>query len=127
MKRGFLVAALCLVSVAYAADKKPTKKDTATTQKDAGTAKKAPTLSKELSQELKTTKQAFMAAVGSCARPDLCDPGSRSANRELIDLVTSTEENFVTACRACSTDEKCERERQRIRDGKNSRGLEPCK
>lgn len=127
MKRGILVAALCIASVAHAAERtqQPKKKSAETTQKSAAPSKAAP--SKEVLSDLKSTKQAYAAAVGACARPDVCVSGSRSANRELIDLLTSAQENFMTACKACSTDEKCEKESQRIYDGKQSLGLAPCK
>ena len=124
MKRGILIAALVLASVASAADKKPQGKkktsDTTEKQKPAAT-------SPAVLRDVKITKQAFMAAIGACVRPEQCDPGARSVNRELVDLVTSTEENFMVACKACAPEEKCETERQRIRDGKQSRGYTPCK
>lgn len=124
MKRALLIAALVLASVASAADKKPQgKKKTS----DTAEKQKAPTASPAVLRDLKNAKQAFMAAMGACVRPEQCDPASRSANREAVDLVTSTEETFMVACKACAPEEKCEAERQRIRDGKQSRGYAPCK
>ena len=77
--------------------------------------------------QLKKAKQSFMAAAGACGRPEECDPGSRAANRDLVDLFKGAQANFMTACEACAQREACEAEAQRIGDGKTSLGFAPCK
>jgi hypothetical protein len=76
--------------------------------------------------ELEQAKAAYRAAVGACARPDTCDPTASSANRDAVALLKDTEKQFMTACTACASEERCESERQRIRDGKRSVGRAPC-
>ena len=126
MKRHVLIAALLVATAASAAEPQaPATKSPPSTTKSAPSATKkgsAPAPNKELQQ----AKTAFMAAAGACARPEHCDPASRSADKEAVALLRETEENFMTACQACAPVEKCEKEAARIRDGKRSFGNAPC-
>jgi hypothetical protein len=91
-------------------------------QDDASLSPKARRVSKELRQ----SKNAFMAAVGACERPGLCDPDSKTSDRESTRLLLSSEDRFMSLCQLCATRDDCESERQRMRSGKRSRGVAPC-
>ena len=123
MKRHVLIAALMMATAASAAEPKAPTKKSAPSAKDSG-AKKG--TAPAPNQELKQAKTSFMAAAGACARPEHCDPASRSADKEAVALLKDTEEKFMLACQACAPVEKCEREAQRIRSGKRSFGNAPC-
>lgn len=58
----------------------------------------------------------FMFAVEACERPDRCDKQLRA----------ESEEQFVKACLECAPQERCEAERQVIRDGDGKRSYNPC-
>jgi len=98
--------------------------DTATTKPKS----KAPpsTVTAEQAKAVRTTKATFMSAVGSCAKPDSCDPKSPSRNPELVVLLEKSEEAFMQACVQCATDKACEEERARIRDGRGRFGYNAC-
>jgi hypothetical protein len=80
----------------------------------------------EQAKAVRTTKATFMSAVGSCAKPDTCDPKSPSRNPELVVLIQKSEEAFVQACLQCASDAVCEQERARIRDGRGRFGYNAC-
>ena len=120
MTRGFVAFALMFATFAMAADAgQPKNKPPATQQK-----KQAP--APAVDPELRRAKVAFMAAVGACARPGQCDPSSRNSDKDAIELLKSTEERFIDACRSCASAEACDKEASRIRDGKQSFGNVPC-
>ena len=52
-----------------------------------------------------------MAAMGSCARPEECDPESPRKNPDLVAMLKSAEEAFMEACVQCASDKDCEEER----------------
>jgi hypothetical protein len=103
--------------------------------KDSAPASRPPTktkpkqLSKKDQQILdtKNAKAAFMSAVGSCTRPDMCDPKSPNRNRDMVQLITETEQRFMDACQACAKPQVCEAEREKIRSGSGRFGSNPCK
>ena len=76
--------------------------------------------------EVSNTKAKFMAAMGSCAKPEECDPDSPRKNPELVNLLKSAEEAFVQACVQCATDKDCEDERAKIRSGRGRYGYNVC-
>ena len=80
----------------------------------------------EAQRVLFNAKRALKTAVDLCSVPGKCEQGSPSANREYIAILEGADRNFIEACLACSTAEKCDAERDRIRDGKHSQGLAPC-
>ncbi len=77
-------------------------------------------------KELRQAKVSLRAAAGACSRPGDCDETSKRADRESLGLLRSAEENFMTVCLSCSTQEKCDQERKRMVDGKTSLGNAPC-
>jgi hypothetical protein len=85
---------------------------------------KAASLS-EAKRALFNAKRALKTAVDLCSAPGKCEQGS-GANREYISILEGADRNFIEACLACSTAEKCDAERDRIRDGKRSSGIAPC-
>jgi hypothetical protein len=89
---------------------------------------KATPLSKADQQimDVQTAKARFMAAVGSCTRPDTCDPKASSRNQELTTLLKQAEDAFLEACIQCASDKACEGERLKIRDGKGRYGYNVC-
>jgi hypothetical protein len=76
--------------------------------------------------DVRTAKAKFMSAIGSCARPESCDPSSPARNPELVVMVQQAEEGFVQACLQCAADATCEQERARIRDGRGRFGYNAC-
>ena len=76
--------------------------------------------------EVSNTKAKFMAAMGSCAKPEECDPESPRKNPELVTMLKNAEEAFVQACVQCATDKDCEEERVKIRSGKGRFGYNVC-
>jgi hypothetical protein len=113
---------LALATAAGAADTKSTA-TTTTTNKSKGPPSK---VTAEQAKAVRTTKATFMSAVGSCAKPDACDPKSPSRNPELVVLLEKSEEAFMQACVQCATDKACEEERVRIRDGRGRFGYNAC-
>jgi hypothetical protein len=83
-------------------------------------------VTKEQAMAVRTTKMTFMSAVGSCSKPDVCDPKSPSRNPDLVVLLEKSEEAFMQACLQCATDAACEEERVRIRDGRGRFGYNAC-
>jgi hypothetical protein len=73
-----------------------------------------------------TTKASFMAAVGSCPKPEDCDPASPRKNPELVTLLRNAEDAFMEACAQCATDKACEQERDKIRSGRGRFGYNVC-
>jgi hypothetical protein len=116
-------AATILLVLATTAGAAETKTPATTTTKPKGPPSK---VTAEQAQAVRTTKATFMAAVGSCAKPDACDPKSPSRNPELVVLLQKSEEAFVLACAQCATDAACEEERVRIRDGRGRFGYNVC-
>ncbi len=135
MSRFIVLALLLAVSMpAAAADAPqpaaaPAASKTADKSKDKPAAKPKGPPSKVTAQQamdVRTTKAKFMSAVGSCARPEDCDPNSPKRNTELVTLLIRSEEAFVTACLQCATDKACEEERAKIRAGKGRFGYNAC-
>ncbi len=112
-----LAAALSLVTAASGAEPKP---KASPAQKG-----KASSLS-EAQRTLMNAKRALKTAVDLCSNPGKCEQGSRNADREYISLLEGADRSFIEACLACSTAEKCDAERDRIREGKHSTGTRPC-
>lgn len=77
-------------------------------------------------ERLLVAKRRLVTAVGACEGSGVCDPKSPSRDTHLIALLEDADHQFMEACEACSTAEKCGRERERMRDGKNSLGVRPC-
>jgi hypothetical protein len=90
--------------------------------------KKPPPLSKTEEQQMavQNAKARFMAAVGTCVRPEKCDPNSPAKDPELAKLLQTAEANFMEACVQCASDKGCEQERTRIRDGRGKYGYNVC-
>ena len=76
--------------------------------------------------EVSNTKAKFMAAMGSCARPEECDPDSPRKNPDLVNMLKGAEEAFMGACVQCASDKDCEEERVKIRSGKGRFGYNVC-
>lgn len=76
--------------------------------------------------DVSNTKAKFMAAVGSCPRPEECDPESPRKNPDLVSMVKNAEEAFVQACIQCASDKDCEEERAKIRSGRGRFGYNVC-
>ncbi len=76
--------------------------------------------------EVSNTKAKFMAALGSCPKPEDCDPDSPRKNQELVTLLMNAEEAFVQACVQCASDKDCEEERAKIRSGRGRFGYNVC-
>ena len=109
--------ALLLATGAGAADAKTTK-DISKPPKSKVTAEQA--------KAVRTGKAQFMAAVGSCNKPDLCDPKSPARNPELVTMLQRSEELFRVACVQCASDAACEQEIARIKDGRGRFGYNVC-
>jgi hypothetical protein len=107
-----LVGTLAFVSHAWATDPKAKNKP-----KNSAADPKAAVV---------VAKRAFRTAVQLCDVPGRCEMGSRSVQSEYLTMLQDTEKGFLQACERCSTSERCEAERQRIRDGKRSMGATPC-
>ncbi|HVP68142.1 MAG TPA: DUF4148 domain-containing protein [Anaeromyxobacteraceae bacterium] len=80
-----------------------------------------------VANELKVAKGSLMAAVGACNRPDTCDPTAKNHDREATRLLLQAEDRFMSLCETCATRDLCEEERAKMRDGKRSRGVAPCR
>ncbi|HEX9108103.1 MAG TPA: hypothetical protein VF832_12760 [Longimicrobiales bacterium] len=80
----------------------------------------------EAKRNLFNAKRALVTAVALCSAPGKCEQGARNADREYITMLEGADRNFIEACLACSTSEKCDAERDRIKDGKRSPGTIPC-
>ena len=80
-----------------------------------------------VSAELMVAKGQLMAAVGACNRPDTCDPMAKNHDREATRLLLQAEDRFMSLCETCSTHDLCDAERVKMRDGKRSRGVAPCR
>ena len=76
--------------------------------------------------EVSNTKAKFMAAMGSCARPEECDPESSRKNPELVNMLKNAEDAFMEACVQCASDKDCEEERAKIRSGRGRFGYNVC-
>src|SRR6266568_8258607 len=112
-----LAAALSFTTVATGAEPKPKASPTSKGKASTVTAAK---------RSLLNAKRALKTAVDLCGNPGKCEQGSRNADREYISLLENADRNFIEACLACSTSERCDAERDRIRDGKRSMGTAPC-
>jgi hypothetical protein len=82
---------------------------------------------RRVSSELKVAKNSLMSSVGACERPGTCDPQSKSADREQTRLLLQAEDRFMSVCQLCASREDCDAELQKMRDGKRSRGVAPCR
>lgn len=134
-----LAAALVLASAANAADeptpgtpkktstKPPSKSSTKASKDKPGTGKTPQSQKERASSPEPTASQAQLAevfraktnllfAVESCERPDRCDKQLRA----------ESEERFMKACLECAPQERCEADRQTIRDGNGKRTYNPC-
>jgi hypothetical protein len=113
-----LALALSLGPAAHAAEPKP----------KATVAQKSKTGAKpsNVQRELMNAKRTLKTAVDLCGVPGKCESGSSNADREFINMLESADRSFIEACLACSTAEKCDAERDRIRAGKRSQGYAPC-
>ena len=80
-----------------------------------------------VSAELKAAKGSLMAAVGACNRADTCDPMAKNHDRDATRLLLQAEDRFMSLCETCSTHDLCEAERAKMREGKRSRGVLPCR
>ena len=80
-----------------------------------------------VSSELKVAKGSLMAAVGACNRPDSCDPMAKNHDREATRMLLQAEDRFMSLCETCSTHDLCDAERAKMRDGKRSHGVAPCR
>ncbi len=76
--------------------------------------------------EVSNTKAKFMAAMGSCPKPEDCDPESPRRNKELVTMLKNAEDAFMEACVQCASDKDCEDERVKIRSGKGRFGYNVC-
>jgi hypothetical protein len=113
----YIVAGLLLLSAALAADAKP---------KSPAGAPPPAAPSKDPKVGLAKAKQALTVAVRLCDVPGRCEAGSRGADAEYVSMLQNAERNFMTACEQCSTAERCDQERERIRSGKRSPDDSPC-
>ena len=112
-----LAAALSFTTVAIGAEPKP----------KASPAQKGKTgTMTEAQRVLLNAKRTLKTAVDLCSNPGKCEQGSRNADREYINMLEGADRSFIEACLACSTSERCDAERDRIRDGKHSSGTAPC-
>ena len=144
MNRGtFLAAALVTAMVASAADQptEGTAKKTSTKNSTSAPAKPSTKASKDKASASKASpsskggsaatspaadpakvaevfraKSNFLFAVDSCERPDRCDKALRA----------DAEERFMKGCLECAPQERCEADRQTIRDGNGKRSYNPC-
>ncbi len=112
-----LAAALSFTTVANGAEPKP---------KASPASKGKASPMSETKRSLMNAKLALKTAVDLCSNPGKCEQGSRNADREYMSLLEGADRSFIEACLACSTSERCEAERDRIRDGKHSQGTAPC-
>ena len=76
--------------------------------------------------EVSNTKAKFMAAMGSCPKPEDCDPESPRRNPELVTMLQNAEDAFMQACAQCASDKDCEEERAKIRSGRGRFGYNVC-
>jgi hypothetical protein len=116
---------LVLAAPATAADPKPDTKTDAKTTKDKAKAPPSKVTAQQ-AMDVRTTKAKFMSAVGSCPRPEDCDPQSPRRNPELVTMLQRAEDAFMLACLQCAADKTCEEERVRIRDGRGRFGYNAC-
>ncbi len=61
-------------------------------------------------------KSVFMFAVETCERPEKCDQAMRA----------DAERQFLDACRACASAERCEAERDAIQQSRTTKQSNPC-
>jgi hypothetical protein len=61
-------------------------------------------------------KADFILIRNSCENPKDCDQG----------LLTTAEKGFMEACQVCAPLEKCEADRDAIRNGNGKRSYNPC-
>lgn len=139
MTRAMLLAtALVLASAATAADEpapatpkktstKPSSKTSTKASKDKASTGKASPATKGGSvagspadqaqvAEVFRAKTNLLFAVEACDRPERCDKVFRS----------EAEARFMKACLECAPEERCEADRQTIRDGNGKRSYNPC-
>jgi hypothetical protein len=114
-----MAAVLSLATGAYGAESKP--KSTSTQKGKSGTPKAT-----DAQRDLMNAKRTLKTAVELCSVPGKCEPGASNADRETISLLENADRGFIEACMSCSTAEKCDAERDRIRAGKRSAGYAPC-
>jgi hypothetical protein len=121
MVRIFVLAAvLSFATAAHGAESKP--KSTSTQKGKTGTAGKP----SDAQRDLMNAKRTLKTAVDLCSVPGKCEQGSSNADREFMSMLEGADRSFIEACMACSTAEKCDAERDRIRAGKRSAGWAPC-
>jgi len=136
-----LAAALTLASAATAADEptlgtpkkastKPSSKPSPKGAKEkssgsktspaakggAGARSSAPAIDPAQLAEVFRAKRNLLFAVEACERPERCDKLLRS----------ESEERFMKACQECAPQERCEADRQAIREGNGKRSYNPC-
>lgn len=104
-----------------ASAKKPAAKATASRATDAKTAaerkKKGATQGNPAQlAAVARMKSIFMFAVETCERPEKCDEAMRS----------DAERQFLDACRACASAERCEAERDAIKGARTTKQSNPC-
>jgi hypothetical protein len=129
-------AILVLLTLAFASGARAA--DPTTSQSMSGTPKAPkPTSAPKKSQEklspteqkakdLDLAKVRFMSAVGACAKPEECDPGSPRKNADLVSLLKAAQDAFVEACIQCGSDEVCAEEADRIKQGRARSGKNVC-
>jgi hypothetical protein len=112
MKRTFLPLLLLLAVPAAGAAEKPAR---AAVQKKE--TKPAPAVDSKLREAAARTRNTLRRLATVC--PDKkCDPAD-------LELIANAEKRYVEACRACSTEERCEEDRAKIRDNTSKR-FGPC-
>jgi hypothetical protein len=131
MKRALLALVLAALAVTALAADPPSSSSMSGSPKPppAKSTKKAPaklTPAQERLVEVQNAKAKFMAAVGSCAKPEECDRASPRKNTELVALLKSAEDVFMEACVQCASDKDCEEERDKILGGKGRYGYNVC-
>jgi hypothetical protein len=117
MKRAiWIITVLSFVQPSFAAEQK--KRTPAAEQKPAAQAP-APKVDAKAKDEVIAARYMFRRRVDLCAPPQRCDG-------QMLAIVDAAEERFVTACRVCAAEKKCEEDRKSIRTGKSSGSFSPC-
>lgn len=81
-----------------------------------GARKAAPAADPAQLAEVFRAKTNLLFAVEACERPERCDKAFRA----------ESEERFMKACLECAPEERCEADRQAIRNGEGKRSYNPC-
>lgn len=97
----------------------PTKRDAkkAPPDKSGAAEKKDSGVDQQTLRMVMRAKANFTYGVELCERKETCSP----------ELLKTSEKEFLVACEKCATEERCEEERDLIRDGKAERKANPCK